>query len=41
MKNISCFPAEDIANPDWEEYAELGDYVIIHPEVKEEDVSGK
>ncbi|MEL6191912.1 MAG: ChaN family lipoprotein [Bacteroidota bacterium] len=40
MKNISCFPADDMQNPDWSEYADLGDYVIIHPEVKGEDVSG-
>ena len=39
IKNISCFPADDLENPDWSGYAELGDYVIIHGKGKEEDVS--
>ncbi len=26
---ISCFPAEDFENPDWEEYGALGDFVVV------------
>lgn len=33
--NISCFSAEDFANPDWNKYKPLGDYVIVtDPKVK-------
>jgi uncharacterized iron-regulated protein len=27
--NISCFPDKSFANPDWEKYNHLGDYVIL------------
>ena len=29
IQNISCFRAEDFANPDWEAYKPLGDFIII------------
>jgi uncharacterized iron-regulated protein len=34
IQNISCFAAADFDNPDWNQYALLGDYVIVtDPEV--------
>ncbi|MEL6677037.1 MAG: ChaN family lipoprotein, partial [Bacteroidota bacterium] len=30
IRNISCFPAEDFADPDWSAYRDLGDFVILH-----------
>lgn len=33
--NISCFSAEDFANPNWTKYEQLGDYIIItNPKLK-------
>lgn len=29
VKNISCFSADDFAQPDWEKYASQGDYIIV------------
>lgn len=29
IRNISCFAAADFDNPDWNQYALLGDYVIV------------
>lgn len=31
VQNITCFPAEDYDQPNWKEYAERADFVIIHP----------
>ncbi|MEM8901461.1 MAG: ChaN family lipoprotein [Bacteroidota bacterium] len=39
IKNISCFPSDDIGKPDWGAYTELGDYVIIHADTKGNEVS--
>lgn len=29
VTNISCFSAEDFANPDWNKYQQQGDYILI------------
>lgn len=29
VRNISCFPDKNFANPDWSKYEKLGDYVIL------------
>jgi len=29
LSNISCFYADDYANPDWEKYTHLGDYIVV------------
>ncbi|MEL7220043.1 MAG: ChaN family lipoprotein [Bacteroidota bacterium] len=29
LQNISCFPADDFDQPNWEAYVPLGDYIII------------
>lgn len=29
VRNISCFPDKNFANPDWSQYEKLGDYVIL------------
>ena len=34
IQNISCFPASDYAQPNWSQYTDRGDYIIISPEVK-------
>jgi len=36
IQNISCFPVADFEQPDWEKYAERGDFVIISKAEKEE-----
>jgi Uncharacterized iron-regulated protein len=35
VMNISCYPDETFANPDWSKHATMGDYVILLP--KKED----
>jgi uncharacterized iron-regulated protein len=33
--NISCFPDKDFKNPDWDQFANLGDYIILtDPDLK-------
>jgi uncharacterized iron-regulated protein len=29
IQNISCFPADDFAAPDWKKYLALGDFIIV------------
>lgn len=29
VTNISCFPSEELNNPDWKKYSNLGDYIIL------------
>jgi uncharacterized iron-regulated protein len=29
IRNLSCFPAEDYDQPNWKEYSELGDFMVI------------
>ena len=29
QKNISCFPASDFAKPDWDQYKDQGDFIIL------------
>lgn len=30
VMNISCFPAKNFDQPDWQSYTDLGDFIIIH-----------
>jgi uncharacterized iron-regulated protein len=35
LSNISCFYADDFANPSWEKYKHLGDYIVVtDPNIK-------
>ncbi len=35
LLNISCFAADDFENPNWQQYQQLGDYIIVtNPKIK-------
>jgi hypothetical protein len=35
IMNISCYPDETFAAPDWSKHATMGDYVILLPKKEE------